>query len=1047
MHAIDKYFIVFYLTLYINCFHTTIISAQDRTNQAKLPIDTTYANQYVGVAESLIKIGRVDSALQYVEDAAAIYTNAKAWKRCAQAYNQIGFELYRISKYEEAYQLFSNAYQTAKENLAQPNPILATSCNHLGAVQAIKGNYLQALALHHEALTTQQRVIPPNKDAFVKTYLNIGNVYYRMGKYNKSLEYNIQSLDIQKNSSNTPDAELAETFNNIGLLNLRLENHPKALEYYSKSLETKQKIFFASHPKIATTYTDVALSYQKLEEFDKALTASDNALIILSSTFEETHPDFGVNYQLRGDIHFEQANYKEAIDFYKKALDNRLTANIKGGTEIAETYLRIAKTYEGQKYNPMGILPYIQKAVQALVYQFEEDDIFENPSLGNVLSEAFLLDAIDYKALMFKKLYNETGNKNHLEAALSNYQLAAQIILKSGLQYSIDNRKPITLPLVKKIFENGAKIAYQLSQITPSNDRNQYIDIGFLFSEQYKKYQQLLVLKSGEIQQLKGIDVATLQREKQLKIDFDFYHKMLLAEYQKGELANNNTIKYLQKQLERVQTNYSQLLEEYKKKHPQYFQLKYEWANTDAQQTQSYLQKFLPETAMVAYFMGDSLAYSYTFTKDTSFVKEFLIDTPLKNNIGELTDALSNYQLLTETPNESYQKYTTSAYAVFQSVLSRALSPIKNKAKNLVIIRDGNLNNVPFEALLTGVDSRQTPFNELQYLIKSHSLSYAFSTSHFLEDMYRKTSNKKAMLGMGMNYKLEEVNHSADSSIGKWLNELNYDWQNTVGMLGLLNAFENHKIYTNQDATKNQFLKSVNDYHTAHIAHLGFLNNESPLQSALLFYPEKQGESFSILQAYELYASNISLDLMVLNGLIVGNSNTEQHNGLTTWHQALSYAGCLSTLTSTWENDPNMAEILLDYFYKNLQQGMSKIEALGSAKRTFIEKHPDQAHPHHWSGHLLLGNPQSIAYPNTAPNWTLWAIAGGGILLLLFGLWMGTRFFDRRQGSSRTSTAPPYKEASSTFSNQSAASPITSTKVSSSNGDRSFASFTRFKKD
>ncbi|MGB0929702.1 MAG: hypothetical protein ACPGVB_02925, partial [Chitinophagales bacterium] len=80
------------------------------------------------------------------------------------------------------------------------------------------------------------------------------------------------------------------------------------------------------------------------------------------------------------------------------------------------------------------------------------------------------------------------------------------------------------------------------SKVVNPSLRNKYIHIGFQFSEQYKKYQQLLVLKSGKIEAFHGIEEESLQEEKQLKIDLDFYTIMLLEEHEKGELSNNNTI-------------------------------------------------------------------------------------------------------------------------------------------------------------------------------------------------------------------------------------------------------------------------------------------------------------------------------------------------------------------------------------------------------------------------------------------------------------------------------------------------------------------------
>ena len=153
---------------------------------------------------------------------------------------------------------------------------------------------------------------------------------------------------------------------------------------------------------------------------------------------------------------------------------------------------------------------------------------------------------------------------------------------------------------------------------------------------------------------------------------------------------------------------------------------------------------------------------------------------------------------------------------------------------------------------------------------------------------------------------------------------------------------------------ENTFSKLINgkgpDYYTSETIKTAIHNEIKHSEVVDTDLPKTQ-ESYDYLRVAELYTANLNFDLLVINGLI-RQTKEGQNDGLSSLQQALSYAGCLSTLTSTWEIEPKANTILMNHFYQNLKQGMSKAEALTVAKRTFIEQQKDQTHPYFWSNYL-----------------------------------------------------------------------------------------------
>jgi CHAT domain-containing protein len=67
----------------------------------------------------------------------------------------------------------------------------------------------------------------------------------------------------------------------------------------------------------------------------------------------------------------------------------------------------------------------------------------------------------------------------------------------------------------------------------------------------------------------------------------------------------------------------------------------------------------------------------------------------------------------------------------------------------------------------------------------------------------------------------------------------------------------------------------------------------------------------------------------------------------------LERAGARSVIASLWSAEDTASAEIMTRFYQNLQEGMSKSEAIRQAKLSQIEKYP---HPYFWSPFILIGD-------------------------------------------------------------------------------------------
>jgi len=104
-----------------------------------------------------------------------------------------------------------------------------------------------------------------------------------------------------------------------------------------------------------------------------------------------------------------------------------------------------------------------------------------------------------------------------------------------------------------------------------------------------------------------------------------------------------------------------------------------------------------------------------------------------------LSDLANNFRSALSENN--FTEFTLNSYKLYQKLIEPAIGFIRGK--NLIVIPDGVLNYIPFDALVTSVpDSRLPDYRKLHYLVFDHKISYGFSASLLTEDSVRKRKDE-----------------------------------------------------------------------------------------------------------------------------------------------------------------------------------------------------------------------------------------------------------------------------------------------------------------
>jgi CHAT domain-containing protein len=161
-------------------------------------------------------------------------------------------------------------------------------------------------------------------------------------------------------------------------------------------------------------------------------------------------------------------------------------------------------------------------------------------------------------------------------------------------------------------------------------------------------------------------------------------------------------------------------------------------------------------------------------------------------------------------------------------------------------------------------------------------------------------------------------------------------------------------IYTHNSA-KEELIKSdeIKNYKYIHIASHGFINEEKPNLSGILFTKEEKGED-GILYANEIYNLNLDADLVVLSACESGLGKIIKGEGLISLTRGLLFAGAKNVVVSLWRvADKSTSELMIE-FYRNILNGESYSASLRQAKLKLI-KNGKYSYPLEWSPFILIG--------------------------------------------------------------------------------------------
>lgn len=333
------------------------------------------------------------------------------------------------------------------------------------------------------------------------------------------------------------------------------------------------------------------------------------------------------------------------------------------------------------------------------------------------------------------------------------------------------------------------------------------------------------------------------------------------------------------------------------------------------------------ETVLAEFFIAKGELILFIVTRDS--IQAF----PLATKINQIQQLLQLFRLnLNAVPKSSVQRIAQlniNARGILSRLYNYLISPIKEHLrgyKKLIIVPHGFLHYLPFHALFNGEHALLTEY-EVSYLPGASFLSYG--------------RNAKPT-----NQGLFAVGHSFNGKLPFTINEAK-----TIGSLWSGN------ILLEDEATLENVQNAAKQSQILHLAAHAEFRPDNPLFSGLTL-------ADGWLTTLDIFNLKINASLVTLSACQTGRSVIGGGDELLGLMRAFLSSGASSLILTLWAVEDRSTSNLMEKFYSNLANGLSKGEALRQAQLAFLHSQDSDnqglnnlyQHPYFWAPFFLVGD-------------------------------------------------------------------------------------------
>jgi CHAT domain-containing protein/lipopolysaccharide biosynthesis regulator YciM len=908
------------------------------------------------VAESLYNLANLYKAQGLYGQAEPLYLRALAIREAALGKNHpdvatsldgLAGNYQSQGLYDQAEPLYQRGLASWEEALGKNHPLVAVGLHNLASLYHDEGLYSRAVPLYERALAIQEAVLGKNHLNVATLLRNLANCYGALGEYDRAEPLYERSLAIRQAALGENHPDVAQSLFSLGLLYANQGMYDRAEPLYQRAIATAEAALGKNHPLVASFVYNLAAIYTEQGMYDKAEELFKRSLTIREAALGKNHPDIAQSLNNLALLYRYQGFYSRAEPLFARALAIREAALGKNHPVVAESLNGLAVLYAEQGFYSRAE-PLYQRALAIREATFGENHPDVAQSLNGLALLRLSQHRLDAAVPLLTRAFAMTEQRLRHEAlGFSEARLAGFLQLLRA-----DEERLYALLRAHPDNASVRRLALSASLLLKGRSLEEEADISRAV------YQSLGTPEHDTFERLRGLrtQLASLSHQGPGPRPLAAYQQRLKQLTERGDA--------LEADIARGSAPLRALTE----------------LPSPADIAGRVTQALPRDGALVEFLSYEHLPLAkdgleragprylalVLFPDGTTRAVDLGPAEPIDSAASGLRAALANRDFA----------FQPKAQALYQLAF-RPLLPLLGKARHLFLSPDGQLAQVPFDALHDG----------RQFLAESFDFTYLTSGRDLLPRAQpaAPASSVVVLADPDFNAPLASPADSADRG-----------WA-PLALPGTRKEAEaiqrlvpQAQLFLGAEATKQRLLHLPTPG-VLHLATHGFFLGDAPaspgsrkavlsealgdappalgvqdpqLRSGLLFagagrLPDSRSTATqfppdnALVTALEMAGLDLwGTQLVVLSACDTGRGDVKTGQGVYGLRRAFMVAGAETVVMSLWQVDDQTTGTLMEAYYRNLLAGHGRATALHEAMRTLREALP---HPHYWAPFIVLG--------------------------------------------------------------------------------------------